>query len=107
MKTVTRNLLSAICVFLLSLLPAVVNGDSLADRRSDTPIETWDHQELEMMRDILTEQMEPTAAGPMLPGESASGMMPSAKGMGHREMEHGMKQYKNAHHYKTEVFGND
>ena len=42
MKTLIRNMVSALVIL---LLPTVVSGESLADRKSDTPVETWNNQE--------------------------------------------------------------
>jgi len=108
MIILTKNMTSAVCVFLLSLLPAIVNADSSADRRSDTSVETWNNQDIELERAILTEKMSPTAAGPAS-AEQHGAVMHGESNMGKDDMamEHGMKQYKSASHYKREVFGND
>jgi len=111
MKILTKNRASVVGVFLLSLLPAIVNGYSLADKNSDTPVETWGSTDVELERAILTEQMDPTAAGPVSAEHQQDTMMQdSMHSEGHMskdDMEHGMKQYNSASHYKREVFGNN
>ena len=112
MITLTKNMTSAVCVFLLSLLPAIVYAESSADRRSDTSVETWNNQDIELERAILTEKMSPTAAGPASAEQHGAVVQESMHGesnMGKDDMAmgHGMKQYKSASHYKREVFGND
>ena len=111
MKTYFKTMTSVIVVLLFTWLPVTVSGDSLADKRSDTPVETWGSTDVELERAILTEQMDPTAAGPVSAEHQQDTMMQdSMHSEGHMskdDMEHGMKQYNSASHYKREVFGNN
>lgn len=105
MKTLIRNMVSALVIL---LLPTVASGDSLADKKSDTPVETWNNQEIELERAILTETIEPTAAGhsayegSFSAGQDGMNNVGETGGMG---SEHGAKEYKRASDYKREVFG--
>ena len=108
MKTYFRTmtsftiLTSVIGVLLFTSLPITVNGDSLADKRSEAPVETWDNQEIELERAILTEQLPPTAAGSASVEQEP---MSNESHMSSNDMEHGMEQNKSASHYKSDVFG--
>lgn len=100
MKTFIRKFVS---VFIMLLLPAAVLGESLADRKLETPVETWGNEEAELERAILTETVEPTAAGHSTDQPS---QYQTDKAKKHRSGGwHGGKQYKNAYEYKREVFG--
>lgn len=109
MKTLIRNVVSVASVLAISLLPAVVSGESLADRKSDTAVETWGSHEAELERAILTESVEPTAAGG-ISHDGVAGSQGDSGTMSHRQgmsEDHGMKKYKSAYEYKREVFGTD
>ena len=103
MKTLTRIMLSAMPVLVVLLLPAVVYGESLADKRSDTPVETWGNQEAELERAILTETIDPTAAGNTASGDMGS-QQDAIRQHGSNQT-HGVKQYPRASDYKRAVFG--
>lgn len=96
-------LTSVIAVILLISVPVTVSGDSLADKRTEAPPETWGNQEIELERAILTEQLPSTAAG------SASVEQEPIERDSHMSsrMEDGMEQNKSASHYKREVFGSN
>lgn len=100
MKTLIRNMVS---VLFILLLPTVVIGESLAERKSDTPVETWNNQELE--RAILTESIAPTAAGYSAYESSSSASQDAMNNAGERSAGHEAKEYKRASDYKREVFG--
>jgi len=102
MKTLIRNMVS---VLFILLLPTVASGESLAERKSDTPVETWNNQELELERAILTETIAPTAAGYPAYDSSSSADQGAMKNAGERSAGHGAKEYKRASDYKREVFG--
>ncbi|MFD2230404.1 hypothetical protein [Alkalimarinus sediminis] len=102
MKTLTRNWVAIAAIL---LLPAVATSESLAERKSDTPVETWNHQEMELERAILTETIEPTAAGhstnDMSTGEGHDGMKSTG------DMTHETKKYSRASDYKRAIFGSN
>ena len=102
MKTLIRNMVS---VLFILLLPTAAIGESLAERKSDTPVETWDNQELELERDILTESIAPTAAGRSVYDSSSSAGQDEMKSTGERSTGHGAKEHRRASDYKREVFG--
>lgn len=102
MKTLIRNLVS---VSVISLLPAVASGESLADRASDTPVETWNNQELELERAILTETVEPTAAGSPAYESNFNAGQENAGATDSMNARHGAKKHHRASDYKREVFG--
>ena len=103
-RTMTSSTIvtSFMAVLLLTWLPMTVNGDSLADKRSDVPVETWNNQDIELERAILTEQLTPTAAGP---ASVEQPFMQSESNMSSDNMTHEAEQHKNASHHKSEVFG--
>ncbi|UZE96488.1 hypothetical protein [Alkalimarinus alittae] len=100
-----RHILTTASMLVILLLPTMVSGDSLADKKADTPVESWGNQEAELERAILTETIEPTAAGGLSDmghgPQKANTKMHDSKGW------HGGKQYKNAYEYKREVFGSN
>lgn len=102
MKTLIRNLVS---VSVILLLPAVASGESLADRSSDTPVETWNNQELELERAILTETIEPTASGDSAYESSFTSAQENAGVADGMSAGHGAKKDHRASDYKREVFG--
>jgi hypothetical protein len=106
MKTLTKSMTATVSVFLLSMLPVIVNGDSLADKRADTPVETWNSQEMELERAILTGQVEPTAAGSASVQHQPDSMMHEPMHSS-GDMEHGVEQYRRASDYKRETFGSN
>lgn len=105
MNTLIRN--TGVAVLVL-LMPTVASGESLADRKLDTPVEAWNSEELELERAILTETIEPTAAGHSLSDGSASNSHSKTQSSGEMSgmsIRHGTKAYGRASDYKREIFG--
>lgn len=103
MKTLIRNVVSTTSVLAICLLPVTASGDSLADKRSNTPVETWGNQDVELERAILTETIDPTAAGST--AYNASGSQQGSMKQGEMSTRHGAASHNSAHENKRVIFG--
>ena len=114
MKTLMRTMVLGTSVCLLSLLPAGASADSVADRKSETPINTWgvptaSTHDAAIERSIFEDTLPATAAGGSAYSGSIESKANSIPNASHRSEDtastgHYENTYK-ASDYKRDMFG--